>query len=79
MQGDTSLHNASNMRRRHNLRQHPAIVDSIQALWSVFDKNQRYEISKVQYVELLVRICKVLIPEFNESQARATADVSWHK
>lgn len=68
-----------NVARRQALKRHPLVEGAIQRFWEAFDKNDNYQVSKDSYISFLVRVCKLVIPEFDLAEALETAKADWTK
>lgn len=58
------------MQTRRLLRTHPLVTEALLRFWSLFRKNFRNCVPKKEYLRVLIMLCKVLNPEFNEKEAR---------
>lgn len=69
------MNSRENLIKRNALRMDPRVKRAIGMFWDMMPKTLDMHIEKDQYVGILVRICKLVIPEFELEQARETAEV----
>lgn len=69
------MYTRDNMIKRNALRSDPRVKRAIQMFWDMVPKSSDLQIEKHSYIALLVRICKLVVPEFDLEAARTTAEV----
>jgi hypothetical protein len=69
------MNTRDNLLKRNALRLDPRVKRAIQMIWDMVPKTINFQVEKKSYIALLVRVCKLVIPEFNLEEARATAEV----
>lgn len=69
------MNSRENLVKRNALRQDTRVKRAIQMIWDMVPKNASMQVEKQSYISLLVRICKLVIPEFDLDSALATAEV----
>ena len=84
LQGDASLNTEEALRARNALRRHPLVMDVLQTWWSTTLRSLQSggdthlaQLSRVHYVNLHVKISKVMVSEFDESEALHAAMEDW--
>ena len=77
LQGDEDMETADALQARAALKKDKRVIKSINMFWKSFKKNNRMEVEKEQYVKFLVRVCKLVIPSFDEEDAKRTAESDW--
>lgn len=69
------MYTDANLGRRFDLKRHWEVRREIRRFWDLFSKDGNMRVCKEEYVEAMVRMCKVLTPEFNEKEAREIVEV----
>lgn len=75
LQGNKELDTRDNLLKRNALRLDERVRRAVQNIWEVFPKTNDFYVKKEDYIAFLVRIVKLVIPEFNAKEARAIAEV----
>jgi hypothetical protein len=64
-----------NLLKRNSLRMDTRVKRAVQMMWDMFPKTPEFQVQKKDYIAFLVRVVKLVIPEFDAKEARATAEV----
>ena len=75
LQGNKSMDTRENLLKRNALRADTRVKRAVQMIWDMFPKTPEFQVQKNDYISFLVRVVKLVIPEFNAKEARATAEV----
>jgi hypothetical protein len=75
LQGDKSMDTRDNLLKRNALRLDTRVKRAVQMMWDMFPKTPEFQVQKKDYIAFLVRVVKLVIPEFDAKEARATAEV----
>jgi hypothetical protein len=74
-QGNLHMYSSENMRKREALKVHPDIERCIERMWIDLKKDREGNLSKEVYIDMLLILYGIMIPDGNVQQARATAEV----
>jgi hypothetical protein len=74
-QGNLQMYTAENMRKREALKVHPDVERNLERMWLDLKKDREGNVSKEVYVEIILILYNLLIPDGNVQQARLTAEV----
>lgn len=69
------MNNRDNLLKRNALRLDPRVKRAIQMIWDMVPKTINFQVEKSSYISLLVRVCKLVIPDFDLAAAREQAEV----
>lgn len=69
------MNSRDNLLKRNALRMDPRVKRAIQMFWDMVPKSVDFQVEKQSYISLLVRVCKLVIPDFDLESAMATAEV----
>lgn len=75
LQGNDDFNCEAAVRARNALKRYPKVSQALKNFWAVFKKDDKMRISKQEYIDVMVKIAKVLTPQFDEYQARAAVEV----
>ena len=64
-----------NLLKRNALRLDTRVKRAVQMIWDMFPKTPEFHVEKKDYIAFLVRVVKLIIPEFNAKEAKQTAEV----
>ena len=83
-QGDAALYTKENLQKRYKLRNHPDVVEILQSWWSTAQRNmQMYGdrsaalLERENYVQVSMLLYKAMMEEYDEAEARASAEDDW--
>lgn len=68
-QRDDELYTQENIRRRNALKKNPLIAQQINRMWMLLKKNSKGRLEKFSYMNLMIRLCKILNPDFQYAEA----------
>jgi hypothetical protein len=69
------MNTRENLLKRNALRSDNRVKRAIQMFWDMVPKTPDLQIDKNNYIALLVRICKLVVPEFDLKDSLKTAEV----
>jgi hypothetical protein len=69
------MNTRDNLLKRNALRSDVRVKRAIQMFWDMVPKSADLQIEKHSYISLLVRICKLVVPEFDLKDSLKTAEV----
>eukprot|EP00736_Rhodelphis_marinus_P004163 Rmarinus@m.4847 len=77
--GDDSLYEEEHMTKRESLQQFASVTQAIDEFWDLAKKNFHEMVEEVEFVRICMRICKALIPCYQEDEALAFAKEEFRK
>ena len=69
------MNTRENLLKRNALRSDNRVKRAIQMFWDMVPKTPDLQIDKNNYIARLVRICKLVVPEFDLKDSLKTAEV----
>ncbi|GAB5369927.1 hypothetical protein AAMO2058_001448200 [Amorphochlora amoebiformis] len=78
-QGDPSMYTLENIQRRKALKNEPKIKLGIEKFWKLLEIDSNNRLTKRGYKDLMIRICKVLRPSFDQESALEEIDVDFER
>ncbi len=72
LQQDADMYSAENLMRRKALKKSELIKRQINRIWMLLEKSRRGRLTKDAYISFMLRVCKILNPDFNYADALET-------
>ncbi|ETW32408.1 hypothetical protein PFFCH_00146 [Plasmodium falciparum FCH/4] len=76
--GDIKFENAELKKEREEIRKNKVFIECVQNIWmNILNKKMDDKFSKVEYFKIMLRICKVLIPQFDIKEIIKIVNDEW--
>ena len=75
-QGDQALYSEKNLKRRHKLRDHPAVLEVLDVWWDCC-RGKDNTVGRSLYVNFCKKVYKAMIEVWEEDEAQETAEEDW--
>ena len=75
LQSDDTMETLEALNARRALKSHPLVQKAITSFFRIFAKDSHMRVPKLEYITIMARICRMLIPEFSIGEALATVEV----
>ncbi|SBT34630.1 hypothetical protein POVWA1_023210 [Plasmodium ovale wallikeri] len=77
-EGDLSFENEELKKEREEIRNNKVFIECVKNIWSnILKKKMDDKLSKIEYYKIMLRICKVLIPQFEIKEIIKIVDDEW--
>eukprot|EP00364_Plasmodium_chabaudi_P000424 XP_016653279.1 conserved Plasmodium protein, unknown function [Plasmodium chabaudi chabaudi] len=78
-QGDIGFENEDLKKEREKIRTNDVFVECVKNIWTnILNKKLNDKFSKIEYFKIMLRICKVLIPQFEIKQVIKIINDEWN-
>lgn len=75
LQSDDTMETLEALNARRALKSHPLVQKGITSFFRIFTKDSHMRVPKREYITVMARVCRMLIPEFSMQEALATVEV----
>lgn len=78
-QGDIGFENEDLKKEREKIRSNDVFIECVKNIWmNILNKKLNDKFSKIEYFKVMLRICKVLIPQFEIKQVIKIINDEWN-
>ncbi|CAD2086103.1 conserved Plasmodium protein, unknown function [Plasmodium vinckei lentum] len=78
-QGDIGFENEDLKKEREKIRSNDVFIECVKNIWTnILNKKLNDKFSKIEYFKIMLRICKVLIPQFEIKQVIKIINDEWN-